>query len=76
MEKVVRKVAAELRRLFYCVKAFSTNGTLQARADMAALSRACQTLTSRYGNHHDPFAEAGKMVPISKDLSSNLQEQK
>jgi len=76
VEKVVRKVAAELRRLFYCVKAFSTNGTLQARADMAALSRACQTLTSRYGNHHDPFSEAGKMVPISKDLSSNLQEQK
>jgi len=76
LEKVVRKVAAELRRLFYCVKAFSVNGALQARADMAALSVACQSLTSRHSNHHDPFAEAGKMVPISKDASFNLQEQK
>ena len=73
---MVRKVAAELRRLFYCVKAFSVNGALQARADMAALSVACQSLTSRHSNHHDPFAEAGKMVPISKDASFNLQEQK
>lgn len=72
----MRKVAAELRRLFYCVKAFSVNGALQARADMAALSVACQSLTSRHSNHHDPFAEAGKMVPISKDASFNLQEQK
>merc|ERR1712071_313413 len=45
LEKVVRKVAAELRRLFYCVKAFSDSGALQAKADMIALSRACQSLT-------------------------------
>ena len=70
LEKVVRKVAAELRRLFYCVKAFSDSGALQAKADMIALSRACQSLTGRQENPHDPFAEADKMIHSSSSSSN------
>ena len=60
LERVVREVAAELGRLFSCVKKFSESGALQAKADVAALSRACRHV-SRHGS--DPFAEAAEMIP-------------
>lgn len=64
LERVVREVAAELGRLFSCVKKFSDNGALQAKADLAALSRACRHVVRQKSS--DPFAEAAEMIPSSK----------
>lgn len=68
LERVVREVAAELGRLFSCVKKFSDSGALQASVDIAALSRACSSVRrSNSGQsrlkHSDPFSEAADMIP-------------
>lgn len=70
LERVVREVAAELGRLFSCVKNFSDSGALQASVDIAALSRACSSV--RRNSEHsrtkqfDPFSEAAEMIPALK----------
>jgi len=61
LERVVREVAAELGRLFSCVKKFSGSGALQAKADVTALSRVCQGICKAAS--FDPFAEAVELIP-------------
>lgn len=67
LERVVREVAAELARLFSCVKQFSHSGALQAKADIAALSRACLYIKpsekSARSSIKDSFAEAADLIP-------------
>ena len=73
LERVVREVAAELGRLFSCVKEFSNSGALQAKADVSALSRVCQGIFKRNScgkaASFDPFAEAVDMIPSSQNDS-------
>lgn len=57
----MREVAAELGRLFSCVNRFSDSGTLQAKADVAALSRACRHICKQQPS--DPLADTADMIP-------------
>ena len=61
LERVAREVGAELGRLFSCVQDFSKSGALQARADVAALSRACRSVTRQ--SQRNPFTEAEQVIP-------------
>ena len=61
LERVVRDVGAELGRLFSCVEKFSESGALQARADLAALTRACRVVSRDTTNN--PFSEAEAIIP-------------
>lgn len=67
----MREVAAELGRLFSCVKRFSNSGALQAKADIAALSRACRYINSNESPAatKDPYTEAADLIPPLADQS-------
>lgn len=62
LKRVVQEVAAELGRLFSCVRTFSNSGAVQAKADLAALVKACQSFVGR-ADKRNPFAEADKLIP-------------
>jgi hypothetical protein len=66
-------VAAELGRLFSCVKKFSDSGALQAKADVIALSRVCQGIFKTKSNSKttsfEPFAEARDLIPSTRNDS-------
>ena len=50
-------------RFFFHGQGFSPTGALQARADAAALSRACRRLTTDADAGGDPFAAACQPIP-------------
>jgi len=67
MGKIVENLAEELARIMQCITHFSTNGALQARLDLTALSAALHSCKTE--DSSSSFAEAFEAIPPLPDVN-------